>query len=156
MAQLLGINYAKTQASPKDRVDPSEYNARSKVIHEKFVNVVGSPILNGDTIQGMKIPEGALIHDAKIKIGNGGATGILDLGHGAGLDIDGNAIAADSDGFVQQADAGGQTVFKRADNGSASIGFKVGQGGLDILATCTEDFVNDVTVEFWVEYSLES
>ena len=156
MAALNGINYGKSQAFPIEKTDPSEVNARSKVIHESFSNVAGSPILNGDTIQGPLLPAGALIHDAKIKIDNGGATGILDLGHDAGEDYDGNAIAADSDGFVQQADAGGQSVFKRADNGSASMGLKVGKDGLSVLATCTEDFVNDVLVEWWIEYSLES
>lgn len=146
---------------PIEKSPPGEINAITKMVHLILDSAVegagaGSPLLNGDTVTGENIPEGALIYDALVVSPTGGATGIVDFGHLAGLDKDGVAIAADPNGFIQQADAGGQAVRKSADNASASMELKVGKGGLVPQLTVTEDFVNDVVIHAYVFYSLES
>jgi len=153
MAVLKGANKTLIDSSPKEKINPGKQNSRIKIIHDTY----SGPIGNGDTIVlGDKIPEGALIKGAKLKSSNGGATGILDLGCQAFSDLDGNAVAADQNGLVDQADAGGQKVMKRDGADSDLLGKVVGQGGAQIEATCTEAYAVDGDIEIFVEYSLES
>lgn len=153
MAERKGSNKTKFDSSPRLKINPGQYNSVNKTIFDEYTG----PIANGDTILfGAVIPEGALIKSAKLLSTNGGATGILDLGAQAFVDIDGNDVAASQNGLVNQADAGGQAVNKRDDANSSLIGQTVGKGGAQIVATCTEAFAVDSTIKILVDFTLES
>ena len=161
MTAFFDKNRSQRNKFPIEKSQPGEINARLKMVHLIFDSVVegagaGNPLLNGDTFEGEKIPEGALIYDAIVVSPTGGVTGILDFGHKAGVDKDGAVIAADPNGFVLQADAGGQAVRKKAEAASASMDIRVGKGGLIPVLIVTEDFVNDVVIHAYVLFSLES
>lgn len=168
-AVLLDDNLQKGENFPKERILPGEYNTKIKVL--KMKRTLDTIIALNDEINGPSLPEGALVLDAYIRIsGTAGATGIFTLGHRAGKVIDPSLegesaltkdVVEDPDAFVQDADAGGQAVLKRAAAASIlgeSLG-KVGRGGLQVFAKCTEvtgdTDNNSVLFEAAVFYSLE-
>lgn len=161
MAVLNGANYQKSQNFPLEKADPTEINARVKCIHEVYL--MNAIIATNDEIDMPSIPEGALVKSAAILIdGSTGAGGIFDLGLRAFTDLDENAVVEDSNSLVQAADAGGQAVNKRDAAASilGSILGKIGKGGAQLFATCTEATTTTVatprTIEIFVEYMLES
>ena len=156
MANLDSINYAKINSSPAEKINPGEFNGRVKCIHDSY-ELDGSNVLAlNDIIKSVKIPEGALILEAFLYVHQTlGATGIVQLGHDAGEDIDGNALVADPDALVAQADAGGQAVFQKSAN-EALIGKKIGKGGLELQVKCTEvSVVTSGKISWGVYYSID-
>jgi len=159
MAILNGLNYAKSQAFPIEKTDPSEVDTRVKCVSEKYdMSTLGVVLANGDEILGPFIPEGAKIVDAAIKIDTSmGASGILDMGLKAFTNKAGTALVEDQNALVNQADAGGQAVFKRSLAGDVGIGQQVGLGGAQIFAKCTEaSTTTNNIIEMFVFYMLES
>lgn len=166
---LLDDNYQLTQNFPIEKSSPGQYNCKVKVLKmKKNLDVI---VAINDEIDGLKLPEGALVLDAYIKIAStAGTTGIFDLGLRAGFvqdeSLEGHLAlevpyVEDPNGLVQAADAGGQAVLKRAAAASImgeSLG-KVGKGGLQVFATCTEatqdTVANPAQFEAAVIYSLE-
>jgi len=169
MADILGKNLAKSQASPIKKIAPGEHNSRIKCVFEEFKGLTAE-LAPGDKLLGPNIPEGALVVDAKIHITESlGAGGIIDVGHEGGFENDEDAatedknvaIAADPNAFVNQADGGGQKVLKSADIDTVStLGVKAGKGGLQMSGTCTEASTNLVAggaiIKMYVYYTLES
>lgn len=162
---------------PPEKISPVENEVHSKVqkIEFQFVGrfdgTADAELLANDEILGPLLPEGCLVHDAKIIIdASTGAGGIFDLGHKAGFEIDDTslvedqnvAIAEDQNAFVNQADAGGQAVMKRMDLDTvrAGQGLKVGKGGLQLFIKCTEAttaaVAGAVKIRGYVEYTYES
>jgi len=160
MADLNGDNLQLGLNFPKEKIAPGQSNTRIKNLNEKVL--MDRLVLVNEEILGPNIPEGAFVLSAQLMIdGSTGAGGIFDLGHKAGIDIDGNALAEDQDAFVQQADAGGQAVNKKdlAASKLSSILGKVGKGGLQTYAKCTESTTTTVatprTLEWNIQYALE-
>jgi len=158
---LNGDIYDQSQTSPVTKVAPSDFNSRLKVLQEHYT--MDTIIDVDDEILGPFLPEGARVIDAILIInGSTGAGGIFDLGLKAFEDIDENTVAEDLDSLVQAADAGGQAVLKRALAASIlgnTLG-KIGKGGAQTVATCTEATtttdVTPVDIEWFVLYTLES
>jgi len=169
MAIILGKNLGKTQASPIQKISPGEYNSRIKCVQESFIGLAAE-LAPGDKLLGPNIPEGAVVIDAKMHItASLGATGIIDLGHEGGFEINeasvnedkNDVIAADQNAFVNQADGGGQAVLKSANIETvATMGLVVGKGGLQMSGTVTEASTNLVAggaeIRMYVYYTLES
>ena len=132
MAELNSKNYqAQYINKPADKIRQGEVSGIKRTIYDSFVVPAGG-IAAADKILSLFLPEGALVLDAKIKMPNLGATGILDLGH------EGNAVEADDqNAFVDQADAGGQAVLERADQDSADIYTRF-SADTQVSVTCTE------------------
>lgn len=166
---LLDDNYQLTQNFPIEKTSPGQFNCKYKVL--KMKRTLSTIIALNDEIDGLTLPEGALVLDAYIRISaTAGTTGIFDLGLRAGNvqdeSLEGGlalevAFVEDANALVQAADAGGQAVLKRAAAASVigeSLG-KVGKGGLQVYATCTEatqdTVANPVIFEAAVFYSLE-
>lgn len=165
------INLSQAQARPVVKIDPTEVNTRTKYLRLKFL--INSNLSIGDTITGVNIPEGAVVLDAGVYIpASLGAGGRLSFGHAGGNVISTDesipadeqleqAIAADPDAFVLDADAGGQAVLEKAGAGSVILSQlgKVGLGGLPLQLTVLEApttaDTTPVLVEAWVEYALE-
>lgn len=171
MADYNGKNAAKSVASPIEKISPGEHNSRIKCVQETFSSAsIGVELAPGDKLLGPKLPEGALVIDAKIHITESlGTTGIIDVGHEGGFEYNedsvnedkNDAIAADPNAFVNQADAGGQKVLKSANIDTVStMNIKAGKGGLQISGTVTEASDNLVAgladIKFYIYYTLES
>ena len=161
MATLYGVNYSKSLSDPIEKIAPSELNSRSKIFYGKFIT---SQILaDDDEIEFGFLPEGALVHDAKILIsGTMGTGGIINLGHKAFVNSAGSSVVENEDAFIVGADAGGQGVLQRAALGSvlgAALG-KIGKGGAQVFGKMSEASTSTdtvpVTIEVFIEYSLES
>ena len=116
MADFNSKNYqAQYVNNPSEKVRQGEVVGEKRNLSDSFEIPVGG-LAASDKILSLFIPEGAKVLDAKIKMPNLGATGIVDLGH------EGNSVEpADQNAFVDQADAGGQAVLERADQDSADI-----------------------------------
>lgn len=157
-----GDIYAGSVADPIEKAAPGEMNSRLKVLYEGIT--LEADLAIGDIILGPKIPEGAIVVDALMLINRSmGTAGKLTLGHLAGVNVDGDAIAADPNAFILDADAGGQAVLARPLVGAIlgkNLG-KIGIGGLQTEAVCTEasdaiTAVNTVLVEWFITYMLVS
>lgn len=143
MTAYNGDNYQGGYAAePRSPYPPGELGGTPKKLIDRKTLTVALAV--GDTIAVGKLPANSMVTDAKVYIDvTLGATGIFDLGHAASTDEDGNAIAVDTDGFVDQADAGGQAVLKRASELSPSLYKRFGEE-TEVYLTCTE--VMDGTV----------
>lgn len=159
MAEYNAVNYAAQYvAKPSEKVPPGEFHGRRRVLRDEYVLVgeTSSVGLNAtDTILGPKLPAGARVLDAWVKVDKSvGATGIFDLGYAAnGVDV------LDADAFVTGADAGGQAAFERACDGQVNAGIdKKFTVETQLLVTCTEvmdDSVVDAVLSFCVEYVID-
>lgn len=115
MANLNGINYAKTIAVPATKINQGELNGRVKVLKEKYT--LSAAVAADDVILCPKLPAGALVLDAYCRIGDMGGTGIFSVGYLAnGVD------SADADGFINQIDAGDAAAFTRVTGNAAETG----------------------------------
>lgn len=156
MAEYNAVNYTSQYVTkPSEKIPAGEFNGRVRCLRDQYTLVGESASVgldNGDTILGPKIPAGARVIDAWVKIDKSlGATGIFDLGWAAnGVD------SADADGFVNDADGGGQAAFQRAST----------QAGMDkefsvetqVVVTCVEvmdDSVVDAVLSFCIFYILD-
>ena len=152
MATYNGENYDKAYIQkPSEKISKGEFAGKKRIVFEKKVLDVALAV--SDEVLGPFIPADSIILDAKVKINKSlGATGIFDLGYKAnGVD------AADLNGFVVGADAGGQAVLKRAEEASAAIHARFTKDTQMVLV-CTEIMdgtVLDAVVTFEVEYSNE-
>lgn len=154
MANFNGSNYAKTIAVPSQKANPGELNGRVKWLYETYTCVADVYAI-GDQILGPKLPAGAKVVDALIHSDSLGTTGILDLGWVASEDIDGNTVAADPNGLISGADAGGQAVHKKM---STEAGFMQDFGiETQIVAIFTEasDGADTDTIQFAVAYVID-
>lgn len=124
--------------------------AEVKTLSDKISFTNAAPLLNGDIIEGPKIPAGAKILSAKLNIKTPGATtGIVQFGHKASED---GSEAQDATGLVPLGDAGGQNVNERDGANSGAI-FKRFTSPAQLLLTCTENFDDACDIEFQIEYS---
>ena len=144
MAQLYTDNFQKQWVDkPAQPFNKGEVAGRERILAGRITLPAATAV--NDLINIGYIPANSIITDAYIFIPKSlGATGIFELGHGASPnEADGSALAADSNGLVSAADAGGQAVLKRADLNSVSLGKRLGSETI-IQAKCTE--VMDGTV----------
>lgn len=115
MANVNGVNYAKTIAVPATKINQGELNGRVKVLKEKYS--LSAALTAADVILCPKLPAGALVLDAYIRSGDMGGTGQFSVGYLAnGTD------AADADGFINNVDAGDAAAFKRVTGDAAETG----------------------------------
>ena len=158
MAEFYTDNYQKQYIDkPAQPFNKGEVAGRNRILMGRVT--VSDALTVSDTILVGFIPANSVIVDAKIIVSKSlGATGILELGHGASsteaLEGQSSAISADSNGLVSAADAGGQAVLKRADNTNPILGKRLG-AETAIYATCTEAVdgtVVDAVAYFIVEY----
>ena len=160
MAILNGKNSTKSVAFPIEKADPSEVDSRVKCIHEKYdMADLGAILANGDEILGPKLPEGAKIVDATLKIDRSlGGTGLLDFGLKEYTNKAKVVVPEDQNALVNQANGAGQAVLKRADVTSlVGIGQDIGLGGAQIFVKVTApSTVTDAVIEMFVFYMLES
>ena len=152
MTVLKGKNLTLTQSFPIEKTDPSQVNARVKCLHEQLT--MEAVLLNGDLIEGLKVPENCIIVEAKVVIDQSmGAGGILDFGLKEYINREGLVVPESANSLVAQADAGGQAVNARDAAGNAAIGAITGPGGAQIFATCTEDSTTtDNVIDLYVFY----
>lgn len=149
MTAFNDVNYAQSQDNwPPKKVAPGEKNTRVKCLSLRY-NINSNLSIN-DTIEGEFLPEGAKVVEALMKIsGSLGTAGIFTLGLRAGQVYDDastnedklETFSADPDALVGSVDAGGQAALVRSAAGQAFLGGfekKVGKGGLQVYATCTE------------------
>lgn len=145
MATLNGANFKKSEVDkPSLKIEQGDVNGRVRQAYEEYdLDDLGVIVANGDIIRGPKLPKGARVVEAYIDSPNMGATGIFDLGHAEVLDEDGNTLdAADQNAFVDQADAGGQSVLKKMSDNQGNAGhLKKFQGEVQTQVQCTESTV---------------
>jgi len=122
---------------PRLPMPKGEVAGEVKVLRDTYT-LAAAFALNDELDMGF-VPEGSTIIDCKVIIpASVGATGIFTVGYRAFVDSDGNTVSEDADALILSADAGGQAVFARMLAGVAGYGKKVGKGGAQIFATCTE------------------
>jgi len=120
----------------------------------------GTPLaLNDELNMGEKLPEGAIIVDAYVKISDTtGATGQLSMGLRAHDNLAEASVAEDDNSLVEIADSGGQSALKRSDNTNVALGTQIGKGGADIFLKEVEGQASipggGLTVLAMVEYLL--
>ena len=150
MASLQGVNNAKENASPKAKIENGEVFGSVHYLREEY-DLVGSVLALNDVIAGPLLPKGARVIDASLKIdGSLGTGGILDFGH---LASDDGLEAADLDGFIQQADAGGQAVLAKSAIGSLSIDKKfVSAVRTQLKVTEASSVTTGVKISCWIAY----
>jgi len=151
MATLNGANYAKSVASPKAKIENGEQFGKVHMLREQYdLDDAGVVIALNDVILGPKIPKGARVLSAEVKISASmGTGGIFDLGY---LVSDDAVEAADLDAFVQQADAGGQAVLQRHALGAAGIDKKFA-AEVQTQLKCTEATTNITgVISWWITY----
>lgn len=122
MAVFEGKNKIKSDDS-NIKINAKEYYGKIRVICEEFE--LSAALSVGDEILGPELPQGAKIVDAVVKSDDMGATGIFDLGIQENIE---GVITKNVNGLVGIADAGGQSVLKRADKDSNLIGAEVAEG----------------------------
>ena len=145
MATLNGANYAKAFVNePSEKIEQGDVNGRVRQAYEEYdLDGLGVIVANGDIIEGPRLPKGARVIEAYLESPNMGATGIFDLGWDDVVDESGSVVvAADQNGFVDQADAGGQAVLKKMGDTLGSAGsFQKFTEEVPVRVTCTEDTV---------------
>jgi len=154
MANFNGSNYAKTIAVPSQKVSPGEVNGRIKWLYESYTCTQDVYAI-GDKILGPKLPEGAKVVDALVHSDSLGTVGILDLGWEASVDLDGNTLAADPNGLISGADAGGAAVHKAM---STEAGFMQSFGQatqVEAIFTEASDGADTDTIQFAVAYVID-
>ena len=145
MATLNGSNYAKAFVNePSEKIEQGDVAGRIRLAYDEYdLDTLAVIVANGDIIEGPRLPKGARVIHAELESPNMGATGIFDLGWGDVVDDNGTVVvAADQNGFVSQADAGGQAVLKsmRDTLGAAGSLLKFTEA-VPVRVTCTEDTV---------------
>lgn len=137
MTQYYGNNFdAAYNDVPEVKYPPGEQSGEKKVIIERKTLSVALQV--NDIVSVGKLPKNSFVTGAKIYISKSlGATGIFDLGHVASVDEDGAVIAANNDGFVKSADAGGQAVLKSPDQSCNALYKRFGQE-TEVQLICTE------------------
>lgn len=150
MATVYGVNNTKKFISvPSEKVPAKEESGKIRVAYDSFV-FTANIFAATDFINLMVLPKGAKIVDAIVKAPSLGTTGIFDLGWLAnGVD------AADADGLVSAADAGGQAVAKHIST-EAGLFLELG-AETQIVLDCTEatDAAIGKKIEVAVFYVLE-
>ncbi len=152
MATLYGANYdGQYNDRPEEKIPKGEQASKVLVAYDEY-DLNGAIVAASDVIKVFKLPKGAKIVDAYINSPSMGATGIFDLGwESNGVD------AADQNGLVDQADAGGQAVTKSMKDtagGTAGLWKELG-AETQCVITCTELTVATTgVVKCWVEYVL--
>lgn len=133
MATFNGDNYKKQYIDkPSEKIEKGESAGRKRIQFDKYL--LDSALAVNDEILVGFLPPNSLVTDAKIKIDKSlGATGIFELGHKANASGD----AEDSDAFVSNADAGGQSVLQRSSNANVGIHKRFGSETA-LFVTCTE------------------
>lgn len=138
---------------PYDKFKKGEASGEKKILMGQLT--LSTALAVNDTILVGNLPANSRILNGGIQINKSlGATGIVDLGHGASSDEDGNAISADPNGIVSGADAGGQAVRKESDLSSVACFNRFG-AETSIYATCTEVMdgtVLDAECMLWIEF----
>jgi hypothetical protein len=132
MANFNSKNYqAQYVNKPSEKIRQGEVSGIKRILFDSFI-IPAAGFSAGDKILSLTLPEGALVTDARVLLPNLGATGIFDLGH-----LGNSVEAADQNGFVDQADAGGQPVFEPADVDSANIYTRFSKD-TQVALTCDE------------------
>jgi len=160
MAALESDGYAGSQDAPIQKLNPGQLMGKLVVITDKIT--LTAAITNGDTIEGLMIPEGARVIDAFAHIPVSlGATGIFTVGTRAhNQRVEGAAdvaVAQDADSLVGTVDGGGQAALTRAAAGQALLNKKIGAENARIYLTCTETsgvFAAGMQVQYTVICSL--
>lgn len=154
MTARKGNNYTGAYVTnPAVKYPPGEYSGEKKVLIERYTLAAAQQV--NDTIAIGKLPPGSFITGAKVYINKSlGATGIFDLGHSASEDESGVVVAANADGIVKSADAGGQAVLKLPDQSCNALFQRFGLE-TEIVLICTEVMdgsVLDAVLTVEVEY----
>lgn len=155
MAEFNAEQYNAITVS-EDKIAPSYQNARKKVVLDKYT-FTANVISIGDEILFSKIPESAIITNAKIFIpASLGTTGVFSMGLKAHVDLDGATVAEDNDSLVDGADGGGQAAVKESTLACVGLYKKIGKGGAQPFLYCDEatDAANGLDIWMEVEYAL--
>lgn len=155
MASYNGENYAKVYVTkPASKADRGELPGNVRCIKEKYTLLTGVTYGTSDEILGPKLPPGALVLDAFLKIGATGATGIFELGHLASADA---SIARNDDAFVLGADAGVGADLTRGAAANTGILARFAEE-VQLLVTASEatpSMAGDVDLELVLFYSID-
>ena len=151
MAILNGVNFAKVQAEPSQKIPVAEITGSVRSMYDSHtfaadVNAIGDVIKLCQPLQ-----KGARILRATVKSPSLGTTGIMTLGNAAnGVD------SADPDSLVAGIDAGGQAVLGKETAASALLGKKLeADTQFELVFTEASDAAEGKTVEVWIEYVLD-
>lgn len=126
-----------------------EFGGRVRVLYDE--KTLTEELEVNDIIKVGRLPKGARVLGATVKSPSLGTTGIVDLGYAASADA---VEAADADGFVLQADAGGQAV--QAVGAGAAIGKRF-EAEVDVQLVVTEVSTagSTKTIQSWVYYVID-
>lgn len=105
MAIFKGVNAAKRDASPSEKVISTDLHGRLRVSYDEFD--AAGPLAANDTIQLMKVPPGSRIHDIVIASTDLGTTGLVDIGW-----EDNGVEAANLAGFMAAVDVNAAATVK--------------------------------------------
>lgn len=155
MATLEGVNYAKINSEPSQKVLKGEVKGKVSVHYDEHtfaddVNAIADIVKIGGLL-----PEGARILGAKVKCPSLGTTGILSFGYAASADA---VESADADGFivVAQLDAGGQEVLGVDTAASVAIGKQLAAAVQpQLVFTEASDDAAGKKVQAWIEYVVD-
>lgn len=130
MSTYYGTNAAKLIASPQPKIAPGEYNGHIKVMYDEHTFEANVYSISDVIKVGAPLPKNARVLEVKVFCDSLGTTGIMEVGYEAnGVDN------ADTDGFIDAADAGGQAVHAVGDG--PAIGKKF-TAETQVIATMTE------------------
>lgn len=150
MATLFGANYTKEFVNvPSEKILAKEKSGKIRMAYDSYTFVADA--VSGATIKLMKLPAGAKLVDATVKVPSLGTTGIFTLGFEAnGVDL------ADLDSIVPSIDAGGQAVLAKPTLASNAI-FKEFSVETQVVLAQTEDTTaaNGLKIEVAVFYTME-
>ena len=145
-----GVNYTKAFITDNAKIPQGDAGGKLKCAVEEFTFAVAFGI--GDTVLGPKLPAGARVHNAVISSASTSTDGIFELGFLAnGVD------SADSNAFVDAADAGGQAVTKQmVDSPNLAGHLKLFTVPTQVVLTGVEaTTATSGTVKFAVYYTLD-
>jgi hypothetical protein len=154
MATLKGVNRTKYDTA-NGIIDRGEQGGRVLFAYDEYT--LSAVLEVADVIQGPILPKGARVIEAEVSCASLGTTGIIDLGWEATLDENGDTLAADPNGFIDGADAGGQAVHALMSDELNFAGNKIKFGAdTQVSVTCTEISTNDnVKIKIGVWYILD-
>lgn len=144
-------NYAKSITSPVQKIDKGELNGKTKNMYDSIT--LDAELALNDEILLPNLPEGARVIEAIIKSPSLGATGILSLGHKAGV-----TEVEDDNAFIPAADAGGQAVVEKMSGTLGNVGhFKKFGETVQLFAKCTEASAagTGAKIEFLIQYVVD-
>ena len=155
MAASYGVNATLIRNSNKAKV--GEVNGHKKILFDQIVGERAVYAI-GDTIDiGAKLPKGARVLSARVKSASLGTTGIFDFGYKASEEAT-PVEAADPDGFLVGADAGGQAVSPTAtgEGAGAAIAKKFDSAVQpQIIFTEATTAATSVVISAWIEYIVD-